>query len=348
MDLVERDRELSQLDAALSLMLDSAGQAVFVSGEAGTGKTSLVSAFIEEAVERVDDLVIAVGTCDPQTGMVDAYLPFREILQELTGTLESERMAQGAWAENRRRLGRMTGVAGEVLLELGPDLIGLFVPGGSLLAKMGTKTVEKAGLVSALSQQISGEDGGTEPSSGLDKKLIFEQYVNVIRGIADQRALILVVDDLHWADTASIQLLFRLGRRLDGVRLLVIGTFRPNDVAAGRAEERHPLEPVVGELKRYLGDIVVGLDQTNRDDQRQFVDALLDSEPNTFGEEFREAFWERTSGHPLFSVELLAALKQSGGIELNSDYQWTVTDDLDWRTVPDRVEGLIGERVRRL
>jgi predicted ATPase len=274
MDLVERDRELSRLDAALSLTLDSAGQSVFVSGQAGTGKTSLVSAFVEDAVDRVDDLVVAVATCDPQTGMVDAYLPFREILQELTGTLESERTTQGGWAENRRRLGRMTGIAGDVLLELGPDLIGLFVPGGSLLAKMGTKTAEKAGLVSALSQRISGEDGGADPSSGLDQNLIFEQYVNVIRGIADQRPLILVVDDLQWADTASIRLMFRLGRRLDGVKLLVIGTFRPNDVAAGRADERHPLEPVIGELKRYLGDIVLGLDQTDPDDQRQFVDAL--------------------------------------------------------------------------
>ena len=345
--LVERERELARLDAGLADVLAGDGRAVFVAGEAGTGKTSLVSAIVEDAVVESPDLVVAVGTCDPQPGVADPYLPFREILQELTGTLESERLAQAGGSENRKRLGRVASVAGDVLLEFGPDLIGLLVPGASLLAKIGTKTAQKAGLVEAVSKKVSG-DGGSGGSSGLDQNLIFEQYVNVIRGIAEQRPLILVVDDLQWADTASIQLLFRLGRRLDGVKLMLVGTYRPNDVAAGRNDNRHPLEPVVGELQRYLGDIVVGLDQSDPELQRGFVDALLDAEPNTFDEEFRDTFWERTSGHPLFSVELLKGLKQTGGITVDSDYRWSTTADLDWRSVPGRVEGLIGERVRRL
>ena len=145
--LVERERELARLDAGLADVLAGDGRAVFVAGEAGTGKTSLVSAFVEDAVVESPDLVVAVGTCDPQTGVADPYLPFREILQELTGTLESERLAQAGGSENRKRLGRVASVAGDVLLEFGPDLIGLLVPGASLLAKIGTKTAQKAGLV---------------------------------------------------------------------------------------------------------------------------------------------------------------------------------------------------------
>jgi tetratricopeptide (TPR) repeat protein len=71
-------------------------------------------------------------------------------------------------------------------------------------------------------------------------------------------------------------------------------------------------------------------------------------EPNRFDAEFRDVFWERTSGHPLFSVELLSALKRGGGVALDSSHLWTVTDDLDWRSVPGRVEGLMRERIGRL
>ena len=66
--------------------------------------------------------------------------------------------------------------------------------------------------------------------------------------MARRAPLILFVDDLQWADLGSISLLFHLGRHLAGSRILIVGAFRPEEIALGRDGERHPLEQVVNEL----------------------------------------------------------------------------------------------------
>jgi adenylate cyclase len=54
-----------------------------------------------------------------------------------------------------------------------------------------------------------------------------------------------VVDDLQWADAASIGLLFHLARRLSSSRVLLVGAYRPDEVAVGRQNQQHPLEPIL-------------------------------------------------------------------------------------------------------
>jgi predicted ATPase len=69
---------------------------------------------------------------------------------------------------------------------------------------------------------------------------LFELYTRVLQTLALRVPLMLLVDDLQWADGGSISLLFHLGRRLAGSRILIVGAFRPEDVALGREGERHP------------------------------------------------------------------------------------------------------------
>jgi tetratricopeptide (TPR) repeat protein len=160
--------------------------------------------------------------------------------------------------------------------------------------------------------------------------------------------LILFLDDLQWADDASISLFFHLGRRVEDSRVMLVGAYRPSDVALGRGGERHPLEPVINELTRYYGDIVVDLDQIPPERSRRFVDALLDSEPNCFKDIFREALFHRTGGHALFTVELLRALEDRGDLVRDDTGCWVPSPALDWETLPARVEGVIEERIDRL
>ena len=63
----------------------------------------------------------------------------------------------------------------------------------------------------------------------------------MLGALARQAPLVLVVDDLQWADTGSISLLFHLGRHLAGGRILIVGAYRPEEVALGRDGARHPL-----------------------------------------------------------------------------------------------------------
>ncbi|HUW13471.1 MAG TPA: AAA family ATPase, partial [Anaerolineae bacterium] len=344
---VARQAQLTQLRSYLSQALDSHGQVAFVVGEAGSGKTALVTEFASRAEQAQDDLVVVIGNCNAQTGIGDPYLPFREILAQLTGDFEAK-LAQGAiTAENARRLQGFVRWSCEALMEFGPDLISVLVPGAGLLAKAGKFVVDQAGWLDRFKQLVESKTASPAAST-LDQSHIFEQYTNVLKALAAKRPLVLVLDDLQWADSASTSLLFHLGRRIGGSRILVLGTYRPEEVKLGRGGERHPLEKVLAESKRYFGDVWIDLDRAERDETRHFVDALLDLEPNRLGEAFRESFVGHTEGHALFAVELLRDMQERGDLEQDGGGRWIEGGRLDWHGLPARVEGVIEERIGRL
>lgn len=346
--LVGRDPELQRLSDLLDQALGGRGRVCFVSGEPGAGKTALVTAFAHGAVEQHAELVTVSGACDAQTGEGDAYLPFREILGILAGSEPKEGQAGGT-KENRRRLKELLILTGEALVDIGPDLIGLFVPGASLVAKAGQFMVEKSEWSDKLRERLKrGDPASLVPKEGLDQNQIFEQVTRVLQALSRKKPILLVVEDLQWADAASIGLLFRLGRRVTDSRILLVGTYRPNDVALGRDGDRHPLVPVLTEMKRYWGDVVVDLDSAQRERGRAFVDAYLDAELNCLDSRFREALYEHTGGHPLFTVELVGHLRDEGNLLLDDAGCWTEGTDLDWSDLPSRVEGVIEERIGRL
>jgi ABC-type oligopeptide transport system substrate-binding subunit len=157
--------------------------------------------------------------------------------------------------------------------------------------------------------------------------------------------LVLVLDDLQWADAGSISLLFHLGRHLAGNRILVVGAYRPEQVALGRDGQRHPLEAVLNEFQRRCGDITVNLGQG---DSRGFVEDFLDTEPNRLGVAFREMLCRQTRGHPLFTVELLRGMQERGDLIRDCDGRWVEGPALDWETLPPKVEAVIAERIGRL
>ena len=82
---VGRDRELRQLHTYLETALAGSGQVAFAIDGAGSGKTALLTAFARRAQEARPDLLVALGTCNVQTGLGGPYLPFRMILALLAG-----------------------------------------------------------------------------------------------------------------------------------------------------------------------------------------------------------------------------------------------------------------------
>jgi len=346
---VARERELDQLGAFLQSALAGRGQVCFLTGEPGSGKTTLVTEFARQAQEQHGDLVVAIGQSDAQTGAGDPYLPFREVLGQLTGDVEGE-LARGAITpENANRLRKALHLSVEALLEVGPDLIGIFVPGVGLATRVAAFAAEKVGWLDKL-EKLTGRprEDAVPGDTGIQQNQIFEQYTNVLKALAAEQPLMLLLDDLQWADSASAELLFRLGRRIGESRILIVGTYRPDEVALGRAGERHPLEKVLAEFKRYFGDIWVNLDRTEETEGRQFVEAYLATEPNQFGVEFRQALYQITSGHPLFTVELLRHMQERGDVVRDEQGQWVEGPVLDWSALPARVEGVIEERIGRL
>jgi adenylate cyclase len=174
---------------------------------------------------------------------------------------------------------------------------------------------------------------------------LFKQYTRVLQALAQRAPLLLAVDDLQWADLGSISLLFHLGRQLSGSQILIVGAYRPEEVALGRDGGRHPLEPAINELQRELGDINASLVQT---EGRGFVEAFLDSEPNRLGVAFREMLYRQTRGHPLFTIELLRGLQERGDLVQDPEGRWLEGASLNWEALPARVEAVIAERIGRL
>lgn len=342
-------------EAALAAFLDAvlAGDAaaphvVFTTGEAGAGKSSLLDAFATSAQEANADLVAARGGCNAQTGLSDPYLPFREVLASLAGS-DNDASAARSQPKRSSRLRGARALGTKVLLEVGPDLVSLLatgLPGVGLVLQSGTVVARRAGWVDGPKKH---KRQAVVPFEGVgDQSRIFEQYTAMLAALSQTTPVLIILDDLHWADVASIDLLFHLARRLGSARVLVVGAYRADEVAVGRGDERHPLAKVVAELTRDHGDIRIDLDQATRTDGRAFVDALVDTEPNHLDEHFRAALYARTEGHALFTIELLRHLQDRKDLVQDVEGRWVEAATLDWERLPARVEGVIEERVGRL
>lgn len=341
---VAREKELNQLETFLNLADSGQGRVAFITGEAGSGKTALINEFTRRAQSLHHDVVIASGNCNAHTGLGDPYLPFREILEMLTGHVKSRWVAGAITQTQAERLWRILPVTARSLVEISPNLIDTFIPGAPLIERVAGSAGSNETWLKRLNELVSARVGDTGYPTPIQSDLL-EQYTRVLRSVAEHAPLVLILDDLQWADLGSINLLFHLGTQLSGSRILVVGSYRPEEVAIGKAGERHPLSSIVRELQRIFGKVEINLDQA---ENRDFVEALLDSEPNGLGQPFREMLFRQTRGNPLFLTELLRGLQERGDLVQDETGQWVEGPALDWDTIPARVEAVITERIDRL
>ncbi len=341
---VAREEELAKLDTFLEQAMEGHGQVAFVVGDAGTGKTALISAFARNAEATHPELVVASGKCDAHTGTGDPYMPFREILALLTGDVGALQAVGALTKERASRLRDVVPYTARSVLDSGPDLIGTLVSGSSLLARTTATSPADAGWIENLRALVE-RKGSVPADSTLQQSSLLEQTTRVLQAVARERPLLLIVDDVQWADLGSINSMFHLGRRIAGSRILFIGAYRPTEVALGREGQRHPLELLVNEFRRDFGDLLIELD---RAEDRRFLDALLDGRPNRFGKAFKDTLFRHTGGHPLFTIELLRSMQERGLLAQNEQGEWVEVSGIDWEAVPARVDAVVEERVGRL
>ena len=343
--VVARDKELAQLDARLASAVAGNGGMLFITGEAGDGKTTLAHTFARRSQDQYPELIAVAGNCNAFTGAGDPYLPFREILALLTGDIQGRANLIARQRSAAERLWRLVPCTVEALLDAGPDLVGPFLPETALLARVECALPGPEKPLLERLRALTGRREERSTSVQLQQSDLLAQYTRVLRHLARQHPLLLVIDDMQWIDLGSINLLFHLSRCLAGERILLVGVYRAAEVALGRGGKRHPLEPLVNELQRAFGDIQIRLNQT---DGRAFVDALVDIEPNRLDSAFRDALYRQTAGHPLFTVEMLHGLQNRGDLTRNDCGEWVASPALDWHIMPARVEGIVKERIGRL
>jgi DNA-binding SARP family transcriptional activator/tetratricopeptide (TPR) repeat protein len=341
---VARQKELQCLDAGFETVLEGEGRVLFVTGDAGSGKTALLTEFTRRAMTRYPDLIVLGSQCNAYTGQSDPYFPFRELAKMLSGNVESRVLTGNVSEEHALRLWRLIPQVVEIVLEDGPDLLDTFISSRDLLAAAHVNQavdreqfVRLQSRVEQLSQPVNRLMVQQEP--------LYSQFTGFLSSLSQQVSLVLILDDLQWIDTDSVNLLFHLCRRLPGLRILLLGAYRPEDVAVGQAGKPHPLEGVIHELQTRGGDILIDLMDN---DGLDFVELLLDGEPNRLGPDFRRLLHRHTNGHPLFTIELLRGMQLQGDIHRDNQGNWVERECLNWDKLPVRVEAVIAERIRHL
>ncbi len=347
---VVRDRELDRLTRLLDRVLAGESQIVFVVGEAGQGKTALLGEFARRAQHSNASVLVASGSCNAYSGVGDPYLPFRDILDMLCGNVEAKWTAGMLTRDHARRLWTALPHTLQAVIDEGPDLLEVFVSGTALLRR--AAALSEADCADRLRELL---DRQRSVVLQRQQPQLFEQYAGVLRRLAIRQPLILLLDDAQWIDEASLHLLFHLGRRLAGSRILIIGAYRPSDITAPapatRSDDhaqRLTLDEVITEFKRRFGEVQIDLTQLESAEERQFVEAILDSEPNRLDESFRTELFRLTRGHPLFTIELLRSLQERGDLIQDDVGRWQVGPTLTWDTLPARVEAVIAQRLQRL
>jgi class 3 adenylate cyclase/tetratricopeptide (TPR) repeat protein len=173
----------------------------------------------------------------------------------------------------------------------------------------------------------------------VDQQRLFWAVSGFLQAIAAEQPLALMLDDLHWADSSSLELTQHLARHTRGDRVLLLATYR--DVEVGR---QHPLEAALIDLsrERLVEDIVVRrLDEAG-------TGALI---ATTFGQErvsaeFADLVHRQTEGNPFFTQEVLRALVERGDIyRENGHWERREIEEIE---VPKSVRAVIGQRLSRL
>jgi DNA-binding SARP family transcriptional activator len=338
---VERQRELADLSAALDTARSGSGQIRFVIGGAGRGKTALVTEFARRALASDPDLLVAIGYCRDQSGYGDPYAPFREALARLTGDGESEAGGFQFSSLLRQRTAPAASWIIPLLLTHAPDLVGTLVRADDLLKRVVAFSGPDSPWIGPLRAWEN-----TSHLENLQQDRLFAEIMILLKHTAARQPILLILEDLHLADSTSIALLFHISQEIGHCPIFLVGTYRPEEVGpAIGGDAKSPLANIAGELKRRHGSIWLDLADMTEDEGQAFVDKFLDAMPNRLAEGFRRALFAHTGGHALFTVELFRTLTERGDLIQDEDGRWQACDSIHWSTLPARVEGVIEQRL---
>ncbi len=315
---VGRKTELKRLEEEMRHAQRGEGRVLLIGGEAGSGKSLLVQTFIRRYVAGEPGTVAAWGASNAQLGEGDPYLPFREILRLLTGDFEVPTLRGSLTPTLAQQLEALTPKVTMALRRFGPDLL--------------------RGLLPTDKELVTTHDSDRIRTTPPLPAALCDQTERVLSAIAKRCTLVLVFEDLHWADSSTLNMLAHLGRRLYHSRILLIGSYRTTDAPDA-------LTQTIREFQRRWGDITLDLDGVAG---REFIDAFLDSMPNALGPSFRDQLYRQTGGHALFTVALIRQLQAEGILTRNDAGKWGIHQDVDWHYLPPQVEAVIAARVARL
>jgi len=322
---VGREAELGRLQEHLERALEGTRQILFIAGEAGIGKTTLVNLFLD-TMHGSGSVWVGRGQCLEYRGVGEAYLPLLEAL----GRLCRE-------ADGQELIDLLANHAPSWLVQM-PGLIGAEQRTALQQAIFQPYREHRLGLISI--EQLA----ALQPKVlGTTRERMLRELVELIDRLTARRPLVLVLEDLHWSDYSTLDVLAMLARRQEGARLLVIGTYRPADVQAND----HPLHEIARELCLRGYATAIDLTLLTEAAVERYLQTRFGSA--AFPDGVARLLHQRTDGNPLFMVTALNAWIDNRCLEL-MDGQWKLQLTLDEMVVclPDTLRQLIELQIGRL
>ncbi len=358
--LVGRESELAQLHKLFAKAMNGARQVVFVTGEAGSGKTTLVDAFLfwvrsqkefgvqsherfgVQSRKSVLSPSISLRIDSVEGAKIDGA-KHRTPDVELPSTPNAELpstprlwMAEGQCVEHYS--------AGEAYLPILDTLTRLCRrPDGTVLLDTlrqyaPTWLLQMPALLSATELEQLRHQGYATTRDRMVREL-----ADAVAAFAATHPLVLVLEDLHWSDYATLDVLSTLARRSEPAQLFVIGTYRPVEVL--RAQ--HPLRAMQHALSMHKQCETLALAGLTVEDITTHLQARFPH--NQFPVAVPQMLQQRTNGNPLFLTSMLDELHAQTAI-VEQDGQWTLAVEVETTAsiTPATMRALIEQQVDRL
>jgi class 3 adenylate cyclase len=288
--LVGRQAEISLLEDALLAAIRGDGGVVIVGGEAGMGKTRLVTDLAARARRRGCGVVS--GACSE----AELSLPYLPFLEAIGNHLAKE------------------------------DMIGL-------RDRLGSAADELAQLFPQMGRPTAGTDA---PQA---KMRLFESILLLLRDAARTNALLLILEDLQWADPATRELLDYATRRLRATNVLILATYRTDEM-----HRKHALLPTIEGWRRSGQVHLIELKALQPADVADIVCAIF--EEAKVSDEFRDFLFDRSEGNPFVVEEMLRDALDRGDI-FHTESGWD-RKALGEIRIPRTVRDTILHRLERL
>ena len=287
---VGREREMKQLQNALTDALSGKPRLVMIAAEPGGGKTRLCEQLSTYASLRGSEVV--TGRCFEGEG-APAFWLWSQIIRSCVEKRKAE----------------------------------------SLSALMGSGASDIAPVVPEIAERIPNLEQADELEGEHARFRLFDSIAGFFRNASRTRPMVLVLDDLHWADKPSLLLLEFLARELRDARILIVGTYR--NVEVGR---QHPLGKTLGELSRLGLDRIV-LQGLSEHHVAEFIEMTAGGTPPA---SLVKAVYRETEGNPFFVNEIVKLLASEGRLDQMDELSSLAI------TIPEGVRDVIGRRLDRL
>jgi class 3 adenylate cyclase/tetratricopeptide (TPR) repeat protein len=213
----------------------------------------------------------------------------------------------------------------------------------ALRAELADGAADVAKLVSEITQRIPDLPPAPQVEPEQERYRLFESVTSFLLNASLANPIVLLLDDIHWADKPSLLLLQHLARRVPASRLLVVGTYR--DVELDR---RHPLSEALASLRREHAFERILLRGLNVEEVATMLEAGAQHELGPRGVPLAEAIHRESEGNPFFIEEIVRHLIETGGLYRRGD-QWAIgaarIEDLG---IPEGIKEVIGRRLSRL